>query len=160
MLGLMFSRLVEVRFRLNLYVLNKHRYTAEEHAIYRQIQRLWGDNTLQHRLVVVFTFGDCQDEPIEEELKTVCPELKSVLRDAEHRYVVFNNKVFFLNFFFFARVLTRARVCICVYVCVCVCVCVCVFMQCVYARACNCVRTFKCVYVRLSVFSFVSSCQL
>ena len=70
-----------------------YRYTAEEYAIYRQLQRLWGDNTLQHRLVVAFTFADRQDAPIEEELKTVCPELKKVLREARHRYVVFNNKV-------------------------------------------------------------------
>ncbi|KAK7105409.1 hypothetical protein V1264_016794 [Littorina saxatilis] len=68
------------------------RYTAEEHAIYRQIQRLWGDNSLQSRLVVAFTFGDCQDKPIAEELKTVCPELISVLRDAGQRYFMFNNK--------------------------------------------------------------------
>ncbi|KAK7105408.1 GTPase IMAP family member 9-like isoform X1 [Littorina saxatilis] len=68
------------------------RYTAEEHAIYRQIQRLWGDNSLQSRLVVAFTFGDCQDKPIAEELKTVCPELISVLRVAGQRYFMFNNK--------------------------------------------------------------------
>ncbi|KAL8616117.1 hypothetical protein ACOMHN_066604 [Nucella lapillus] len=68
------------------------RYTAEEHAIYRQLQRLWGDNSLSERLVVAFTFGDRQDVPLEEELLTVCPELQAVLRDARHRYVVFNNK--------------------------------------------------------------------
>ena len=73
--------------------LQPYRYTAEEHAIYREIQRLWGDNSLQQRLVVVFTLGDCQDEPIEEVLRDVCPELKGVLRDAGRRYVVFNNKV-------------------------------------------------------------------
>ena len=48
---------------------------------------------LQRRLVVAFTFADLQDKPIEEELKTVGPELKKVLREARHRYVVFDNKV-------------------------------------------------------------------
>ena len=42
---------------------------------------------------MAFTYGDLQDNPIEEELKTVCPELQSVLKDAGRRYVVFNNKV-------------------------------------------------------------------
>ncbi|XP_076457907.1 GTPase IMAP family member 9-like isoform X2 [Babylonia areolata] len=68
------------------------RYTAEEHDIYRQIQRHWGDNSLGERLVVAFTFGDRQDVPLEEELRTVCRELKGVLRDASHRYVMFSNK--------------------------------------------------------------------
>lgn len=66
------------------------RYTAEEYAIYRQILKLWGDNSLRQRLVVVFTFGDRQDRDIREELRTVCPELKNVLKDAGQRYVVFN----------------------------------------------------------------------
>ena len=66
------------------------RYTAEEYALYRQMLRLWGDNSLRQRLVVAFTFGDRQDRDIKEELRTVCPELKSVLRDAGQRYVVFN----------------------------------------------------------------------
>ena len=66
------------------------RYTAEEYDIYRQILRLWGSDSLRQRLVVAFTFGDRQDRDIQDELKTVCPELKSVLRDAKNRYVVFN----------------------------------------------------------------------
>lgn len=66
------------------------RYTAEEFAIYQQVVKLWGDNSLKEKLVVAFTFGDCQDEPIEEELKTVCPELKIVLRDAGNVYFVFD----------------------------------------------------------------------
>nr|KAG5692883.1 hypothetical protein BaRGS_002318 [Batillaria attramentaria] len=68
------------------------RYTPEEYDIYRQIKQLWGSD-LTKRLVVAFTFGDRQDQDLEEELKVVCPELKSVLRDASGRYVVFNNKV-------------------------------------------------------------------
>ncbi|XP_076457934.1 GTPase IMAP family member 9-like [Babylonia areolata] len=68
------------------------RYTAEEYAIYREIQKLWGDNSLRERLVVAFTFGDRQDAPLEEELKAVCPELKGVLRDAGQRYVMFSDK--------------------------------------------------------------------
>nr|KAG5689253.1 hypothetical protein BaRGS_006373 [Batillaria attramentaria] len=65
------------------------RYTAEEYDIYRQIKFYWGDEEFCKRLVVVFTFGDRQDRPLDEELKTVCPELKSVLKDAGNRYVVF-----------------------------------------------------------------------
>lgn len=66
------------------------RYTAEEHAIYRRIKSLWGDN-FNRKLIVLFTFGDRQDRDIKEELSMVSPELKSVLRDAEYQYVVFNN---------------------------------------------------------------------
>ena len=69
------------------------RYTAEEYDIYRHLVRLWGDSTLKDRLIVAFTFGDLQDNPIEEELRTVCAELQNVLTDACHRYLVFNNKV-------------------------------------------------------------------
>ena len=69
------------------------RYTAEEYAVYRKIKKLWGHNSLHQRLMVAFTFGDRQDGDIQEELKTVCPELKSVLRDAKNRYVVFNDQV-------------------------------------------------------------------
>lgn len=68
------------------------RYTKEEYDIYRQIINIWGDNSLHARLVVVFTFADRQDAPIEEELKSVCQELKSVLANARHRYVLFSNK--------------------------------------------------------------------
>nr|KAG5703205.1 hypothetical protein BaRGS_034116 [Batillaria attramentaria] len=66
------------------------RYTGEEYDIYRQIKFYWGDKEFCKRLVVVFTFADRQDRPLGEELKTVCPELRSVLKDAGHRYVVFN----------------------------------------------------------------------
>ena len=68
------------------------RYTAEEHAIYKQLKKAWGnDAAFCERLVLAFTFGDKQDEDIETELKTVCPELQSVLKDARHRYALFNN---------------------------------------------------------------------
>nr|KAG5711800.1 hypothetical protein BaRGS_023564 [Batillaria attramentaria] len=67
------------------------RYTREEHQIFLLLKKLWGGNSLCKRLVVAFTFGDRQDCDIEEELKTVCPELQSVLKDAGRRYVVFNN---------------------------------------------------------------------
>ncbi|XP_076457899.1 uncharacterized protein LOC143291730 isoform X2 [Babylonia areolata] len=66
------------------------RYTAEEHAIYREIMALWPQ--LKERLVVAFTFGDRQDQPLEEELRAVCPELKSVLRDAGQAYLLYDNK--------------------------------------------------------------------
>lgn len=67
------------------------RYTPEEYDIYRRVQIYWGDNaTFCSRLIVVFTFLDCQDRPIAEELRTVCPELKKVLKEADNRYVVFN----------------------------------------------------------------------
>nr|KAG5698947.1 hypothetical protein BaRGS_024868 [Batillaria attramentaria] len=67
------------------------RYTAEEYAIYQQVKILWGHNTsFCKRLVVVFTYGDLLDGKIEDQLKTVCPELKKVLKDAKQRYVVFS----------------------------------------------------------------------
>ncbi|XP_070201249.1 GTPase IMAP family member 9-like [Littorina saxatilis] len=68
------------------------RYTPEEYAIYRQILKLWGDDTLKRHLVVTFTFGDRQDEDIRQTLQHVCPQLKSVLKDANGRFVVFDNK--------------------------------------------------------------------
>nr|KAG5700189.1 hypothetical protein BaRGS_011032 [Batillaria attramentaria] len=53
--------------------------------------KLWDDDSIKQRLIVVFTFGDRQDRNIEEELRTVCKELKNVLNDASWRYVVFDN---------------------------------------------------------------------
>lgn len=69
------------------------RYTAEEYAVYRRIKAAWKDNSFTRHLVVAFTFGDRQDKDIKEELKSVCPELQSVLSDASQRYIVFNNQV-------------------------------------------------------------------
>ncbi|XP_025111467.1 GTPase IMAP family member 4-like isoform X2 [Pomacea canaliculata] len=69
------------------------RYTAEEFAIYKDFKRLWGDNAgIRRHLVVAFTFGDRQNTDLKEELEDVCEELKSVLIDANHRYVLFNKK--------------------------------------------------------------------
>nr|KAG5687501.1 hypothetical protein BaRGS_009434 [Batillaria attramentaria] len=70
------------------------RYTAEEYDIYKQLKTLWGDSaSFCKRLIVAFTFGDRQDADIEEELKSSVPvELKNVLKDANGRYVVFNNR--------------------------------------------------------------------
>ncbi|XP_025111470.1 GTPase IMAP family member 4-like [Pomacea canaliculata] len=69
------------------------RYTAEEFAIYKDFKRLWGDNAgIRRHLVVAFTFGDKQDRDLKEELEGVCEELKIVLKDANHRYVLFNKK--------------------------------------------------------------------
>lgn len=68
------------------------RYTPEEHTVYKETMALWGDKALKERLLVAFTFGDRQDTPLEEELKTVCPELQSVLRDAGHQYILFDKK--------------------------------------------------------------------
>ena len=39
---------------------------------------------------MAFTFADLQDNPLEEELKTVCSELRSVLREAEGMWVSFD----------------------------------------------------------------------
>lgn len=64
------------------------RYTAEEFDIYQQVRKIWGHD-LCNRLVVAFTFGDRQDRDLRDEIKTVCRELKSVLRDASGRYVLF-----------------------------------------------------------------------
>nr|KAG5692885.1 hypothetical protein BaRGS_002320 [Batillaria attramentaria] len=68
------------------------RYTPEEHAIYREIKKLWKEGSFCNRLIVAFTFGDLQDQDIAEELKFSGQELKSVLEDAGGRYVVFNSK--------------------------------------------------------------------
>lgn len=69
------------------------RYTAEEKEIYDEIKELWGnDPDFCQRLIVAFTFGDRQDEKLEKELPSVCPELQSVLNDAGNRYLLFNNK--------------------------------------------------------------------
>ncbi|XP_076457938.1 GTPase IMAP family member 8-like [Babylonia areolata] len=69
------------------------RYTKEEHDIYQAIQDRWGDRSVfQKRLMVAFTFGDRQDEDLEEELDMVCEELKSVLKDAKNRFVQVNNR--------------------------------------------------------------------
>lgn len=67
------------------------RYTPEEYQIYQQIKTALGEQYLRSRLTVAFTYGDRQDRNIDEELKTVCTDLKDVLRDAEDRYIVFSN---------------------------------------------------------------------
>ena len=63
------------------------RYTAEEYAIYKMMKEAWNETTFCKRLVLAFTFADRQDQDIKTELKTVCHELQSVLKDAGHRYV-------------------------------------------------------------------------
>lgn len=69
------------------------RYTAEEYAVYSEVKRLWGNDTdFCKRLVVGFTFGDRLDGDIQEELKSVCDELQTVLADASNRNVLFNKK--------------------------------------------------------------------
>ena len=45
------------------------RYTPEEYAIYRQVKEIVDDGLMCQRLVVAFTFGDRQDEDIEEDIK-------------------------------------------------------------------------------------------
>ncbi|XP_025110108.1 GTPase IMAP family member 4-like [Pomacea canaliculata] len=69
------------------------RYTAEEYDIYKKIKNAWADKSFLDNLIIVFTFGDRQDKDLAEELKTVCPELKNVLKDSNNNYVLFNNKV-------------------------------------------------------------------
>lgn len=66
------------------------RYTAEEYDIYKKIKAAWADDSFKHVLVIAFTFGDRQDTDLDEELKTVCPELKNVLKDSGGRYALFN----------------------------------------------------------------------
>lgn len=66
------------------------RYTAEEYDIYQKIKAAWADDSFKRVLVIAFTFGDRQDTDLEEELKTVCPELKNVLKDSGGRYALFN----------------------------------------------------------------------
>ncbi|PVD23998.1 hypothetical protein C0Q70_17275 [Pomacea canaliculata] len=68
------------------------RYTAEEYDIYKKIKNAWADKSFLDNLIIVFTFGDRQDKDLAEELKTVCPELKNVLKDSNNNYVLFNNK--------------------------------------------------------------------
>ena len=69
------------------------RYTVEEKETYDEIKELWGnDPDFCQRLIVAFTFGDRQDDELEEKLTSVCPDLLSVLNDAGNRYVLFNNK--------------------------------------------------------------------
>jgi hypothetical protein len=70
------------------------RYTAEEYAIYQELKRLWNnDRDFCGRLIVAFTFGDRQDNPLEDELKAVCKELNGVLRDAgREMFCLFNKK--------------------------------------------------------------------
>ncbi|XP_070195117.1 GTPase IMAP family member 9-like [Littorina saxatilis] len=70
------------------------RYSPAEYEVYRQIKQLWG-NDLVKKLVVVFTFGDTREDPgldMKKELEEVWPELKHVIKDANNRYVVFNNE--------------------------------------------------------------------
>lgn len=75
-----------------LTVNRSNTYTNDEFSGYKEIKKLWGnDDQFCQRLIVAFTFEDCQGDP-EAELKTVCPELQSVLKDAGNRYVLFDNK--------------------------------------------------------------------
>lgn len=67
-------------------------YTPTEYALYRQLQWMWGGNSLSQRLVVAFTFGDRLDLQVDTVLRTVSKELQSVVKDAGGRYVVFNSK--------------------------------------------------------------------
>lgn len=67
-------------------------YSAEEHQIYQQIKKVLGEKYLTSLLIVAFTFGDRLGVNIDEELKTVCSELKDVLKEAGHRYIVFSNE--------------------------------------------------------------------
>lgn len=68
------------------------RYSPEEFSLYQRIKELWGKETFCKHLVVLFTFGDRADREIEQELKTVCQELKNVLRDAQGQYIVLSEK--------------------------------------------------------------------
>ena len=69
------------------------RYTAEEYSVYQETVKLWGDKSLQKRVVVAFTFGDRQDGDIRQVVNDPPPELKKVLKTAKDRHVVFVNKV-------------------------------------------------------------------
>ncbi|XP_025083389.1 immune-associated nucleotide-binding protein 5-like [Pomacea canaliculata] len=66
-------------------------HAREEYDIYREFKTLWGEDICSH-LIVAFTFGDRQDHnKLDKELKTVNPELKSLLSDAGGQYVLFND---------------------------------------------------------------------
>ncbi|XP_025111455.1 GTPase IMAP family member 8-like [Pomacea canaliculata] len=67
-------------------------YSAEEHQMYQQIKKVLGEKYFTSILIVAFTFGDRLGKNIDEELKTVCSELKDVLKEAGHRYIVFSNE--------------------------------------------------------------------
>ncbi|XP_025111456.1 uncharacterized protein LOC112574533 [Pomacea canaliculata] len=67
-------------------------YSSEEHQIYQQIKKVLGEKYLTSLLIVAFTFGDRLGINIDEELKAVCSELKDVLKEAGHRYIVFSNE--------------------------------------------------------------------
>ncbi|KAK7100335.1 uncharacterized protein [Littorina saxatilis] len=70
------------------------RYSPAEYEVYRQIKQLWGHDLVK-RLVVAFTFGDTREDQsldMEHELANVWPELKHVMKDANNRFVVFNNE--------------------------------------------------------------------
>lgn len=70
------------------------RYTKEEMQIYTQLKQVL-EGRMEGNLVIVFTAGDflaSEGISLEEILKKTCPELKDVLKDADHKYVVFDNK--------------------------------------------------------------------
>ncbi|XP_025111454.1 uncharacterized protein LOC112574531 isoform X2 [Pomacea canaliculata] len=67
-------------------------YSSEEHQMYQQIKKALGEKYFTSILIVAFTFGDRLGKNIDEELKTVCSEVKDVLKEAGHRYIVFSNE--------------------------------------------------------------------
>ncbi|XP_025111448.1 GTPase IMAP family member 8-like isoform X3 [Pomacea canaliculata] len=66
------------------------RYTQEEYQIYKRIKRVLREQFVCPRLAVAFTFGDRLNTNIEDELKSVNPELQDVLTEARQQYVVFS----------------------------------------------------------------------
>ncbi|KAK7465142.1 hypothetical protein BaRGS_00037672, partial [Batillaria attramentaria] len=67
-------------------------YTAHDYSIYQQMKSLWGDSSFCEQLVVAFTFGDKLVGDSKELIAKASPELKQILRDANARFVVFNNQ--------------------------------------------------------------------
>lgn len=84
------SSLTNTRYAVLLAVRCDVRYTKEEYDIYKEFKTLWGEGICSH-LIVAFTFGDRQDRPLNQELNSVNPELKSLLNDAGGQYVLFND---------------------------------------------------------------------
>lgn len=65
-------------------------YMIDDYAIYKEFKRLWADDSdIARHLVVAFTFGDRIHRDFVRELKDISVELKSVLKDAHNRYVIF-----------------------------------------------------------------------
>ena len=75
------------------------RFTQQERDVYKEVKELWGDdNDFCRLLIVVFTFTDRLEKPIDvdltsgvPDLKGVSPELKEVLVNAGNLFSEVSN---------------------------------------------------------------------